>query len=61
LDDPEQYVTIDPRYFRPHEVPYLLGDAHKAKKVLGWEPTVKFEELAAMMYDEDLRLLVEGE
>tara|TARA_Y100000310_G_scaffold226675_1_gene228828 strand:- start:4855 stop:5784 length:930 start_codon:yes stop_codon:yes gene_type:complete len=61
LGDPDQYVRIDARYFRPHEVPYLLGDAHKAKKVLGWEPTVKFGELAAMMYNEDLRLLVEGE
>ena len=60
LGTPDQYVRIDARYFRPHEVPYLLGDAHKAKKVLGWEPAVRFEELAAMMYDEDLRLLMEG-
>ena len=61
LGDPDQYVRIDARYFRPHEVPFLLGDAHKAKKALGWEPAVKFKELAEMMYDEDLRLLVEGE
>ena len=61
LGDPDRYVRIDARYFRPHEVPYLLGDAYKAKKVLGWEPTVKFGELAAMMYNEDLRLLVEGD
>jgi GDPmannose 4,6-dehydratase len=60
LGTPDQYVRIDARYFRPHEVPYLLGDARKAKKALGWEPAVRFEELAAMMYDEDLRLLVEG-
>jgi GDPmannose 4,6-dehydratase len=60
LGTPDQYVRIDARYFRPHEVPYLLGDAHKAKQVLGWEPAVRFEELAAMMYNEDLRLLMEG-
>lgn len=55
--DVEKYVEIDERLFRPHEVPLLLGDAEKAKKQMGWEPKVKFKELARMMYDEDLKAL----
>lgn len=53
----DKHVQIDDRLFRPHEVPLLLGDPTKAKKVLDWEPKVKFEELAKMMYDEDLKKL----
>ena len=56
LGNYEDYVRIDARYFRPHEVPYLLGDASKAKKNLDWEPTVSFEQLAQLMYDADLEL-----
>jgi len=52
-----KYLKIDERLFRPHEVPYLLGDPTKAKKVLKWEPTVSFEKLASMMYDADLELI----
>jgi GDPmannose 4,6-dehydratase len=55
--DMEKHVEIDPRLFRPQEVPYLLGDSTKAKKVLGWEPKVKFKELAKMMYDSDWNLM----
>jgi len=55
--DVDKHVEIDERLFRPHEVPLLLGDATKAKEKLGWEPTVKFKELAKMMYDEDLKAL----
>jgi|TARA_A100000172_G_scaffold17274_1_gene9508 GDPmannose 4,6-dehydratase len=55
LGDPDQYVKIDARYLRPHEVPFLLGDASKAKKQLSWEPKVSFKELAHMMYDADLK------
>jgi GDPmannose 4,6-dehydratase len=47
-------VEIDARYFRPSEVDLLLGDASKAKAVLGWQPHVTFEELVHMMVDEDL-------
>ncbi|MFH1470146.1 MAG: GDP-mannose 4,6-dehydratase [Candidatus Micrarchaeota archaeon] len=50
----EDYVKIDPRYFRPAEVDCLLGDYSKAKKVLGWEPKVKFKELARLMLEADL-------
>ena len=57
LGDYGDYVQIDARYFRPHEVPYLLGDASKAEKILNWKPKVSFEELAHLMYDEDLKLI----
>ena len=55
--DKEKHVKIDPRLFRPHEVPLLLGDPAKAKQKLNWEPRVKFKELAKMMYEEDLKIL----
>jgi len=47
------YVTIDPRYFRPAEVDLLVGDYSKAKEKLGWEPKVRFPELVRMMVDAD--------
>ena len=47
------YVKIDERYFRPSEVDVLMGDYSKAKAALGWEPTVRFEELVRMMVDAD--------
>jgi len=51
--DWRDYVKIDPRYFRPAEVDLLIGDYSKAKEKLGWEPTVRFEELVRMMVDAD--------
>jgi GDPmannose 4,6-dehydratase len=47
-------VAVDPRYFRPTEVETLLGDATKAREVLGWVPKTTFEELVAEMIDADL-------
>ena len=47
-------VCVDQLYFRPTEVDRLLGDASKAKSLLGWEPTVSFEELVREMMEEDL-------
>lgn len=61
--DADEYVEIDERYFRPTEVDLLLGDASKAKRELGWEPQVGFQELVEMMVDADLekvRIQVEG-
>lgn len=55
--DTKKYVEVDERLFRPHEVPLLLGDATKAEKKLGWKPKVRFNELAIMMYEEDLKKL----
>lgn len=57
--DWKEYVEFDSKQLRPHEVPHLKGDATKAKKVLGWEPKVKFSELARLMYEADLRLITE--
>jgi len=55
--DHERYVEIDPRYYRPSEVDFLLGDPSKAKKQLGWEPKTKFDELVRIMVDADIQLL----
>lgn len=49
------YVVTDPNLLRPAEVEHLLGDASKARKKLGWEPTVSFHELVRMMVDADLK------
>lgn len=50
-------IQIDPRYFRPTEVQYLLGDAKKARQILGWNPRVRFKELVQMMVDADVKEL----
>jgi GDPmannose 4,6-dehydratase len=50
-------IEVDKRYFRPTEVNYLLGDATKAKTILGWEANVKFSELVKEMVKEDLKLV----
>jgi GDPmannose 4,6-dehydratase len=51
----EILVRIDPRYYRPAEVNLLMGDYSKAKKVLGWEPKVKFDKLVEIMLIHDLK------
>ncbi len=56
--DIEKHVEIDQRLMRPHEVPLLLGDPSKAKKVLGWQPKYDFTLLAKSMYDADLRVAI---
>ena len=48
-------VAVDPRYFRPTEVESLVGDASKARRKLGWEPRIGFEQLVAEMVREDLK------
>ena len=50
--DWNEYVKIDPRYFRPTEVDYLLGDSSRARKILHWEPRVYFRDLVRVMVDE---------
>ena len=52
----EDYVEIDPRYFRPAEVDLLLGDASKAERELGWKPATNLEQLAQLMVQHDLEL-----
>lgn len=51
----QDYIEIDPRYYRPAEVENLIGDAKKAKERLGWEPKTKFEELVKKMVDNNLK------
>jgi GDPmannose 4,6-dehydratase len=53
----QDYVVQDPRFMRPAEVDQLVGDAGKAKRLLGWEPTVDFATLVRMMVDADLEAL----
>lgn len=55
--DWNEYVRIDPRYFRPTEVDYLLGDASRAEDLLGWRPKICFSDLVRIMVDADLEKL----
>jgi GDPmannose 4,6-dehydratase len=50
-------VKVSPKFYRPAEVDLLLSDPSKAKKVLGWNPKVKFKELVKMMVESDLNNL----
>lgn len=50
-------VRVNPKFFRPSEVDFLLGDATKAKKKFGWSPRIKFEELVQEMVDADIALM----
>jgi GDPmannose 4,6-dehydratase len=52
--DWQDHVEIDPRYIRPTEVDALIGDASKARKLLGWVPKTKWKELAELMVDSDV-------
>jgi GDPmannose 4,6-dehydratase len=52
--DWERYVVVDPEFFRPAEVDYLLGDPSKAERQLAWKPRTSFDELVTMMLDADL-------
>jgi GDPmannose 4,6-dehydratase len=55
--DWKKYVRIDQAFLRPAEVDHLIGDASKAKRVLGWEPSVSFQQLVSMMVDADIAVL----
>jgi GDPmannose 4,6-dehydratase len=55
--DWQKYVRTDPAFLRPAEVDHLIGDAAKARNLLGWEPEVNFEKLVAMMVDADIERL----
>ena len=60
IDDWTPYVRQDPAFMRPAEVDRLIGDASKAREVLGWKPRVSFPELVALMVDADLAATREG-
>lgn len=53
--DYRKFLQIDPRLYRPQEVPFLQGDSSKAQRILGWKPRHSFKELARMMYESDLK------
>jgi GDPmannose 4,6-dehydratase len=55
--DWQKHVTLDPRFLRPAEVDHLIGDATKARNVLGWTPEIDFVTLVKMMVDADVRRL----
>jgi len=55
--DWEEYVEIDPKYFRPTEVELLRADSSKAKKNLNWTPRISFEDLIKIMVDADLKAI----
>jgi GDPmannose 4,6-dehydratase len=57
--DWQDYVVQDPRFMRPAEVDILIGDASKAHRQLGWEPSVSFEQLVQIMVDSDIELLAQ--
>ena len=56
-DDWADHVEVDPEFFRPAEAGTLVGDAGKARRELGWQPTVHFEEVVGRMVDHDMELL----
>ena len=56
MDTGEILIKIDPRYFRPTEVDFLLGDPSKARQKMNWEPTISFQELVRLLVLEDLKL-----
>jgi GDPmannose 4,6-dehydratase len=60
LGDPEPYVELDRRYLRPTEVDSLCGDAAKAERELGWQPSVRFAELVERMVAADIEALGEA-
>jgi len=57
-DDWRDHIEVDAEFLRPADAPTLVGDAGKARRELGWEPTVRFEELVGRMVDHDLELLL---
>ncbi len=63
--DWQEHVVVDPKFYRPAEVNVLVGDCSKARRMLGWEPKVSFEDLVRMMLDADLKhyqtLIARGE
>lgn len=55
IDDWERFIEFDPRFMRPTEGQQLVGDTTKSRTVLGWEPTVTFDQLISMMVEHDLQ------
>ena len=60
IDDWKKYVKVSKEFMRPAEVDFLIGDASKAQKTLGWKQKVSFKELVKMMVESDIKLLKNG-
>jgi len=60
IDDWQQHVVTDPRFVRPADPGEVVGDASRARRILGWAPTVEFEEIVGRMVDHDVALVQEG-
>ena len=60
IEDWEPYVEQDKRFFRPAEVDLLIGDATRAREILGWKPSIDFHGLVRMMVEADLKRLTDG-
>ncbi|HYJ86593.1 MAG TPA: GDP-mannose 4,6-dehydratase [Pyrinomonadaceae bacterium] len=58
--DWQEHVEIDPKYYRPTEVDLLIGDASKAKRILGWQPATTFKDLVTLMVDADMATVGPG-
>tara|TARA_B110000014_G_scaffold7713_1_gene5571 strand:+ start:58 stop:894 length:837 start_codon:yes stop_codon:yes gene_type:complete len=56
IDNWKKHVEISKKFIRPQDIDNLIGDSSKAKKELGWTPTISYEELVKMMVDEDKKL-----
>jgi GDPmannose 4,6-dehydratase len=59
-DSWSDHVEVDPAFFRPVDATTMVGDPGKARRELGWEPTVPFDEVVGRMVDHDLELLADG-
>lgn len=57
IDNWSKYIKVDPKFIRPVEVSYLLGDSTKSQKVLGWKPKTPFKDLVKIMVENDINLL----
>ena len=57
IDNWENFVTQDPKFYRPAEVDVLRGDATKAKEILGWTPKTRFNDLVRKMVRNDIKLI----
>ncbi len=57
VDNWSKYIKVDPRFIRPVEVSYLLGDSTKSQKILGWKPKTPFKDLVKIMVENDINLL----
>jgi GDPmannose 4,6-dehydratase len=54
IENWDEFIVIDPKFYRPSDVEFLKGDSSKIRKELGWEPVVSFNEMVKIMIDRDI-------